>query len=185
MAAVQQSGTALRFVPEELKTIEMCLAALRKTPYARNFIPARLKAEVNATLASRAATIANFKPRRSPYTTKAVPPSSAYTYRHRVHKELGRSKNLPDELVDVIASYGTNPDIPEGIHVPDPRLPENVKQHLQSFYESKRTSRTKARSRLAKVDELLPHDAMRRIQSYFGGRSRKGATKSRSRKKQK
>jgi hypothetical protein len=171
----------LEYVPTRLLTVEMCIAALRQTPSASDFIPEHLMTEVNATLSSRAAAIANFKPRRSAYATDGIPESDAYRYAHSIYNEIGKSKALPKKVIRQMRKYGINPVIPKGVHVPDPSVPEEVEQHLRSFYlppsEVRRIARKNVQARLPKVNttlsKRLPDDAIKRIQSYYGGKTRK------------
>jgi hypothetical protein len=181
MVAVQQDGRALYDVPPNLKTPAVCIAALRQNRGARQFIPAHLMSEINATLSSRSATIANFKPRRSAYETNGIPVSDSYRYSHNIYNEIGESKQLPKKVIKQMMRYGINPVIHKGVHVPDPSFPEEVEQHLRSFYipksEVREIARKNVQARLSKVNttlsKRLPDDAIKRIQSYYGGKTRK------------
>jgi hypothetical protein len=46
IAAVERNGFALRFVPEALRTAELCLAAVEQDGGAILFVPAELQDEV-------------------------------------------------------------------------------------------------------------------------------------------
>jgi hypothetical protein len=50
LAAVKEDGFALRYVPEELKSEELCLAAVRQNGDALQFVPMELRGAVAAAL---------------------------------------------------------------------------------------------------------------------------------------
>ena len=45
LAVVRQRGIAIKYIPEEFKTEEMCLVAVRKNSHALRFVPEELKTE--------------------------------------------------------------------------------------------------------------------------------------------
>jgi len=44
--AVEQNGMALQFVPEELKTLELCHAAIKQNCKSLEYVPERLREQV-------------------------------------------------------------------------------------------------------------------------------------------
>ena len=45
LAAVKEDGAALRYVPDELKTAELCLEAVKRNQWAIQYVPEELKTE--------------------------------------------------------------------------------------------------------------------------------------------
>jgi len=45
LAVVRQRGIAIKYIPEEFKTEEMCLVAVRKNGFALEYVPEKFKTE--------------------------------------------------------------------------------------------------------------------------------------------